>query len=409
MNKKRIIFACILAVVVSLTFMLINKYANASKTKTEIVLNGQAEDYIEVPCFAARDEVLIETPNEMLLDFTLNEGEKLESGRVIAKIYKTEKDRNILKSIQKLENDVNNLEALKDIHGKISGKREYISKAVGNLVSKIKLSFLNNEYYNFNKNHDEVLDILSKQKALINGDEDFSDKIDKLKNEKNLLEKNLQNIEVKKIVASTSGYISFMPDGFENTLPLNRLAYIKPKDITELLQMPPVKIKHKAKIVKSPYWYILCNVPSERLNKVSIGSVLEISSFGVTKSIPAEVIYINKSEETSALVLKCNYLNKDTLNFRKGNIKIILNKFEGLKFSKKALHEKTIQKTEKNSYDSAVAAKPVWGVYKLNSKNKPVFKEVEILFLTDEFVICKNKENTEEPLEQYDEVIVSAV
>ena len=106
-------------------------------------------------------------------------------------------------------------------------------------------------------------------------------------------------------------------------------------------------------------------------------------------------------------------MNKEVLNFRKGNIRIVFKKYSGLKFRKSALHKKIVKKTEKdpNSNENSVN-KAIFGVYVLDEKdkNKKIFKEIEPLFSDDEYVICKNNEeqgnNAESILRQYDEVIV---
>ena len=416
LSKKSIFFLSVFIFFMFLVSIYI-KCINLNKIKTELVLNGTLENCIDTPCFVVRDETLVEAPSGKILNFMLEDGEKLECGRVIAQIYETEKDEIIINKIKKIDDDINILENLKNIYGKTFGKKEHISKAISEILSETKLNFFNNEYLSLKGHHKKVLDILSINNALVNENEDLSQKINKLKEEKESLEKSLQSSNIQKVLSSSSGYITFSSDGFENILPLERLKNLNPKSVSEILNSAPAKINSKAKIVRSSNWYIVCNVPLEKLEKIEIGSDVEISSFGTfSEKIPAKVIYINKSsneDNVASLVLKCDYINKETLNFRKGNIHIIFNEFNGLKFSKNALREQFIQKTEKDSDGKEFTkAKPIFGVYILDSKdkNKKVFKEVEILFSNNDFVICKNKgerkNGTGNHLCQYDEILV---
>ena len=59
--------------------------------------------------------------------------------------------------------------------------------------------------------------------------------------------------------------------------------------------------------------------------------------------------------------------------------------------------------------------KPVFGVYvlKFGFKVEPVFKEIDLLYSNNEYVVCKNNESDDfknaDSLNQYDEIIVSGM
>ena len=372
-----------------------------NKVKTELVLNGTLENYVDTNCLVLRDETLVETPNGEIINFMLEEGEKLECGKIIAHVYESENDKAFINKIKKLDENISNLENLQNMCEKTFGKKEYVSKIICTTLCEIKLNSLENDYSNFKENHKKVLDALSIKNELLNKNEDLSEKIMKLKKERESLEKNLKNKNIKKIVF----------------LQLEKLKNLTPKTVNDLLNSEPNKINNKAKIVKSANWYIVCNVPIDKLEKIEAENDVELSSFGsISEKIPSKIIYINKNpnkDNLASLVLKCNYMNKEVLNFRKGNIRIVFKKYSGLKFRKSALHKKIVKKTEKdpNSNENSVN-KAIFGVYVLDEKdkNKKLFKEIEPLFSDDEYVICKNNEeqgnNAESILRQYDEVIV---
>lgn len=398
-------------------FLFFIKQIKQNKVKTELVLNGTLENYVDTNCLVLRDETLVETPNGEIINFMLEEGEKLECGKIIAHVYESENDKVFINKIKKLDENISNLENLQNMCEKTFGKKEYVSKIICTTLCEIKLNSLENDYSNFKENHKKVLDALSIKNELLNKNEDLSEKIMKLKKERESLEKSLKNKNIKKIVSNSPGYIAFSTDGFENILQLEKLKNLTPKTVNDLLNSEPNKINNKAKIVKSANWYIVCNVPIDKLEKIEAENDVELSSFGsISEKIPSKIIYINKNpnkDNLASLVLKCNYMNKEVLNFRKGNIRIVFKKYIGLKFRKSALHKKIVKKTEKdpNSNENSVN-KAIFGVYVLDEKdkNKKIFKEIEPLFSDDEYVICKNNEeqenNAESVLRQYDEVVI---
>ena len=81
-------------------------------------------------------------------------------------------------------------------------------------------------------------------------------------------------------------------------------------------------------------------------------------------------------------------MNAGISHVRKEPIEIIVNTYEGLKISKKALHDDEVERTvtDKDGNETT-ETKTVQGVY-IEYGNELVFRQVDIAFAGDDFIIC---------------------
>lgn len=386
-------------------------YLHSQKTRAEIVFKDVIEEYIDSPCFIFRDETVIETPNN-LLAFNLKDGEKIESGREIATVYQSEDDFKKTLELQKIESEVENLEKLNNKYGEKKLGSNGVQNAVTKNIKKIKQNLIDNEYIKISKIHKNLNESLFFPNGNSNTPENLSRRIYELNQKKEVIEKFLKEKGQKKIFSSTSGYFSNFTDGFENSLNINKINNLKLQDLDNLLSTENSETKNKTKIVKDHFWYLILKIPNEKAKKINKGEVVTISSiYGNFNYIPAKIISINADEnsDNSVLVLKSDYITKEILKLRKENIRVKIKSYEGLKFSKKALKEKIAPKLVKESNgDEKIINRPVFGVNVVENKShkKLTFKEVEIVYSDENYVICELDENNKDGLKIYDEVAI---
>ena len=384
-------------------------YVNSNKIKTDIVCEGSIVDFVDATCIVVRDESLIEALDDNVVSFNLKDGEKLPSGYEIATVYKTDDTYKKKTEIKKIDEEIENLEDLKNKYKKVSENFNNINNIANEHILKIKQNLLDNNYLNVSKQHEDF----NKSIVFFNNIIDNFNTINSLKQKKASIEKTLESENQEKIVSSCSGYFSTFADGFENSFNVSKIYNIKPKDIDNLLSSYPPKINNKAKIVKTPFWYLILKIQNNKVKNIQINDYVTITSLSENLcNISAKIIAINTDEndEFSSLVLKCNYITKEILKLRKEKVRIKLKSYEGLKFNKKALIEKISPKIVKNNKtgNETVVNKPVFGVNVLThgSSKKIIFKEIVPIHFNDDYVICKNKENSNNELKKYDEIIL---
>lgn len=387
-------------------------YVNSNNIKTDIVLEGSIIDFADATCIVIRDEALIEAPDDMV-SFDLKDGEKLPSGCEIATVYKTGDAYKKKTEMKKIDEEIENLEDSKDKYKKISENFNNINNISIEHILKIKQNLLDNNYLNISKQHNEFKRSIVFLNSIFNSSTDIFGTINSLKQKKASIERTLDSKNQEKVISSYSGYFSTFVDGFENSFNIAKIYNVKPKDIDDLLSSNPPKINNKVKIVKTPFWYLILKIQNNKIKNIQINDYVTITSLSENLcNIPAKVIAINTDEkdEFSSFVLKCSYITKEILKLRKEKVRIKLKSYEGLKFNKKALIEKISPKTVKDNETNieTIVNKPIFGVNVLEhgSSKKTIFKEIVPIHFNDNYVICKNKENSNNELKKYDEIIL---
>ena len=153
-----------------------------------------------------------------------------------------------------------------------------------------------------------------------------------------------------------------------------------------------------AKLVTDSNWYVVCNLKKDEALPLSVDQSVKLTMPLVSASkLNAKIVAINQVDRNSpaAVVFQCDYIDENVLAIRKEPVKINLAEYKGLAVSKTAIHEKTLTRTvvDEETGKETQEEKLVKGVYVLNGKQL-VFKEIDIIFSADDYVICSvNAEN----------------
>jgi hypothetical protein len=146
------------------------------------------------------------------------------------------------------------------------------------------------------------------------------------------------------------------------------------------------------KIIKGVNWYLVCPVSSDEAANISRNSdALTVRMpYAMSENIPAKLLSVNSSADSdqTLVILECNYMNSNISRVRKEQIEIVVNTYEGLKISKKALHDDVVERTVTGPNDTDITeTATVQGVY-VEYGNELVFRQVDIKFSGDDYIIC---------------------
>lgn len=380
--------------------------------ETEVALSGSVSNSLFLDGFIVRKETEIFNNTGGVVNFVLNDGEKINKGGVVASIFKDEVDNLSKKEADKLDREIKALQTLEQDKNKISTNITHLDKRTHQNLKKLILCLNRNDYSSLPENREEVLYLFNERQAIIDKSYDFSGRINELKERRERI-KVKPNTEIGTILASESGFFVGNVDGFEEITNYDEVLKSDVSKVKELLQSKENTSSAVAKIVNLPYWYVLSVTDKKNIKNLSEGDTafLSLPLTNIDK-IPAEVAKINFDNADKAVIaLKCNYINKDILNLRKEHFRIDFSEYSGIKINKRAIHEKLLKKTLKNEDGTEEnIEKKVQGVYVIKNKQL-VFKEVLITHADENFVICKEKPNEDEIfsnkyLELFDEIVI---
>ncbi len=381
---------------------------------TETAYRTTVSDSIDTTCFVIRDEEYINNTNSGILAYQVTDGEKVTVNGTIATIYNNESDAVNYQRICEIEEEIEELENLNNISNSVNIGLDSLNNKLDMKLTAF-IECINERKFNEISSVQNDLVSAINRKQIITGDQsDFDDNIAKLESEKSELEK-LSSNSVGEITSKNSGYYSSVIDGYETTFSVDSLSEIKYSDITDVEPQKIDEGKYIGKIIKGVNWYLACPVTDEQavaINHSSLNVKIKIP-YATSEQIPAKVVSVNQfsGEEMAVVILECNYMSPAISQIRNEGIEIELNTYEGLKISKKALHDDYITSTttDENGMTSEKEIK-VQGVYTKYGRQL-YFKQVYITYSADDYVICSEEPGNDvlvngTTVSLYDEVVV---
>lgn len=350
-----------------------------------------ATDGLNITGFVIRKEHVIESDTNNVLHFALQSGKRVAKGGTVAELYdNTSASATVLKieEIKKKIADITEIQNYNDVQAAdIDLANDKIRNALGELV-------FNSSSGDFSTCQQDATELLSavNRKQVITGEQtDFSKQLNALNEELNILNNSLP-VSKGKITAEVSGYFVSLTDGYENILNQKTLSEITPEYLSDL---KPHKTSNKAvgKIVSDYEWFIAAKVPLNDSLKYKEGDTLTIKTLVKSSpqlSVMVERINIAEDSNSAVVIFSCNQMNSELAAMRTAAMTVVNKEYSGLKLPRKALR--------------VVDGKT--GVYVVSGINVK-FVNVNVVYKTDEYIICEQKQTNDEPtLKLYDEVIV---
>ena len=260
----------------------------------------------------------------------------------------------------------------------------------------------------------ELLSAIYRKQMMTGDQKNFDDKIKALEEEKATLESSF-NESIGSIKTKDSGYFVSDVDGYEGLFSVDDLSQIKYSDITNAKPNEVTDGEYIGKIIKGVNWYIACPITEEEAVAINhnSGEITISIPYATSETMPVKVVSVNQfsNEDKAVAILECNYMNSALTQIRNEAVEINLNTYEGLKVSKKALHDdyvtSTVTDEDGNTTEKEIK---VQGVY-VKYGSQLIFKQVFIIYSGEDFVICSEDPGQDvlvngTTLELYDEVVV---
>ena len=386
--------------------------SNFSMLETEQVTHFEINDYLEVNATALRREEYITNNRAGIVAYNINDGEKVNAGGAVAKLFENSTDVENWQRYRKLNDELTMLKQLgsassnmfvdldtvdAQINAQTVAFRNYLQSGRYNLAAQSKMSLM--QLYN--------------ERAVITGiSADFQPRITELETE-------LSSIKVSNgigdVRSKNSGVFVSYIDGFENSLDYTKAKSMTFSDVSAMAKKDPPS-DAVGKVITTLNWYLLCPVTGEQALSIAGGSDNgEISIPKVISySIPGTIVGLNQGSKTEdgLLIIQCDYMDSALAKIRNENITIKTQTYEGLRISRKAIHEDyiTVNTYDENGIITESHEEKVQGVYVVYG-NKLNFVQVNIIYSDKEFVICDPDVTNDailgdKTVSLYDEVVV---
>ena len=370
---------------------LINQLVSAfyKPITTESAVYTTHTEGFKITGLIIRNEILVKTQSNGVLHFMADDGKRVSKDGVIANIYNSESASITLTQIDRLKQQIADIEDILSFNDLDAANLEFINNKINDDFNALIRSCSSGNFENVDSDSQELLSSINRRKAATGNTENFSAQLATLNDKLTGLTATLPQT-IGQINAQESGYFLSKTDGYENILQINKLDEITPNFLANLKNENHSK-DVIGKIVSDYEWYIAAEVSLNDSMNYKVGDSLEIhTSVKSSPILPITVKKINISENDSkaVIIFACSEMNTELAAMRSGPMTVVSKVYKGLKVPKKSLRVVDSKK----------------GVYVVSGMQVK-FVKVEILYSDDDFMICKKTDKDGE-LKLYDQVVV---
>lgn len=389
MHEHRVlkIILCIIAIV----FMLHQIYSSTYKPITTVSAEYySATEGFKINGIVIREEKIVTAQTTGALHFVLSDGERVAKNGIIANIYSNAEASVTVNRIEQLSSRIADIEQMQGYNDIEAADISLANNKVNDSLNVMLRGIATGDFSSFDVDSAQLLNNISRRQMITGEQTDFSARVNELKTELETLSASLPQ-SVGSITTDTSGYFVSGVDGYENVLSCENIENMTPEyiDSLKLEQVPNNTI---GKIVSGYVWYIAAKVDISDSLKYKTGDTLTLQT--TIKSAPElkvtlEKINTSKQDNTAVMVFSCQQMNSELASIRRGAMTIVNNTYSGLKVPTKALRVQD-GKT---------------GVF-VRSGITLKFVTVNVIYRTDEYIICEQQISNDDVLRLYDDVVV---
>lgn len=381
MNQRLVIGIVGVILVLFFGIKAVGLFGRMANSQTEEAKYITVKDKLTIKGIAVRNEENIYKNGDGFVVYYYPNGEKLSANQEVAGIYKDESD---ILSSDRAHDLTKEIELLNEAVSPGNSSGAYIETITKKLTDDISLysgQVNKHQLGDISDVKSEITFLLNSRNIATGRDIDYGDTIAKLTYERDNLEGNMSKV-LPDIVAPSSGYFVNSVDGHEN-LNLNSIESMDATTLSEIIDSGNVDSKPSSgvigKIIKGYDWYFASVVPNDYLKRIHKGSTYEMNFvFDKTYVVPGEVVEIKtrQGEDESIVIFECNEMNAKFSELRVKSVDIIFEEIKGLSVPKSSLRMP----------DGIIGVSVVFG-------ETLVFKEVNIIYETDEYYIAEINDN----------------
>lgn len=389
--------------------------------KTEAATYSTASESIDTTGFIIRDEEVISSSYSGVLNYTVDDGEKVAEGGAIAEIYPTEEDAAVQNRIARIDDELNRLSALETPSDSTASNPKLIGSQISKKITSILGALKSGSMSDVTDERND-LQLLLSQRQVVTGKEssgDYAAHVNELHEERIALTQSA-SASIGTVSSPAAGYFIRSVDGYENAVSLDGVTSLSVSDVRALEEEEPAGTDTESigKVAKDFNWYIACILTENDLVRLDRTTKVTVEMpFATVEQIPAEVVKINRDSETgeAAVILKCTYMNSDLASARMETLRINISSYSGVLVPESAVHfaDVVAHETDEDGNEVDVTYENIRGVY-VKSGSRIRFVQIFSDATINGYAICKVSLSTEEreqlvtgdTIQLYDEVVV---
>ena len=422
MNSKKIrtIGALILAVLVLLYVGYQVFQATHESLKTETAMYGEASEVLQAQGFVIRDETVINESVNGVLSYRVADGTRVAANGTIADVFATESDAANRRELERLDDEIENLEALSKPADYFVANPSMLGEQIYSAVGQVVKGVNQNDFSQLSTWKETLLTALARRQLIVGEEsaDSYNQRISELERQRDALASQ-SGYAVSTIQAPEAGYFISTVDGLENLVDLEEVEDLTVSQVEELLEKEPsASTSAVGKICSEFNWYVACVLTENDMVRLEdVTSVYLDIPFASAEQIPAQVVARNRDDETgkTAVIFQCSNMDSDIASVRNEALQITVATYSGVLVNERALRFEDVEytTTDENGNKVTKVQENVRGVYVLFG-GQLEFVQVFTEHSINGYAICKTELSSEEQemlvtdstIQLYDQVVV---
>lgn len=394
-TAKILVFFLSVFILVIVAHQITLVFDDGYETETAIIYSSAEK--VALKGIYVRNETVITNEKNGVLSYPNIDGSKIAKDSVVAYVYRTENDIFVNQQIEKLKEEVDLLEKEQSPGTTDVVELEFISKLIEEKYQTITAMIAKNDLEGLAEERKNFQSLLGIYQIVINEETDYNDRIDRLNDRIEELEKKKTD-PIDAVTVSDSGYFISHVDGYEGELKPDKLNEIDIDDLKEIIENNGyngglVSKRAVGKLVDGYEWKLI-GIVNENTADFKTGSnvSVQLSSTPDTVTAVIEDVIKTDNKDESIIILSCEKLNYNLVQNRIELIEIILTDYNGIRIPRDAIRFN--KENEK-------------GVYILLGQ-KIAFKKIDVIYECEEYLLSKITSDTSY-VSVYDDIITEGI
>lgn len=376
-NLPLLIAVCVVGLIlVIFAFSQIYKAVGDGGVRTEIALSDSAIKSIDTDMLIIRDEKIITSSGGNIVS-AVKDGNRVGAGTTVAYSFANSDAASSVVRMNEISELLDYYNGLLAKTASVTGSTAVFDERISSELYQLAALSSSGMFASLNDAKKGIRDAITSRQTATGTELDLTDTITALQNEYNSLKGKAAGFA--EIKSDISGYYISGTDGCENILDYNSVDSWTLEDVEKALSAEPKATSPSdvGRIVHGYYWYLVCVLPTDKINNLSEGSRKKISfSETAAEDITAEVYSVTADGKSgkSVVVFRCNKMNEEVASLRMEEARIILQQIDGYRIDNRAI--RVNEKGEK-------------GIYILSGMKAQFKKIYNIPYSTDEYSIVE--------------------
>lgn len=363
--------------------------------KTETAMVYSSAEKVTFNGVYVRNETVVSGGKSGVLSYPSSDGSKVAKDSVVAYVYKSSDDIYINQQIEKLRAEVEILKKEQNPGTTVVAQPEFISGLIDEKYRTITTLAARNDLASLETESDNFQMLMGIYQIVIGEETDYNDRIEQLEKQIKLLEAK-QNNPIDIITVPNSGYFISYVDGYEDVFSTDNLSSITADDIKDVIENDgynAAKVSKRAvgKIVDDYEWNLV-GIVDPKDASFNPGKEVKVKLSSTPDLLDAKIIDVIETDdpEENVIVLSCEKLNFNLVQYRTERVEIILDDFNGIKVPREAI------RFNKNNEK---------GVYVLLGQ-RIAFKKVDVIYECDDYLLSAITSDTDY-ISVYEDIILN--